>query len=114
MPTEDEVKALISMAGQQILQEVSRGVQPLQDALRGIQIDLAALRIATYQLAAVFASRYPDGQAMLKAWLESTVKLVDTIPLNDDKNEKIPPEIETQIRDEIRKKLQAVTLGEPK
>lgn len=108
MVTEEEVKALIASAAQTIFEEIAKGVQPIQEAARAIQLDLIALRLATYQLAAIVASRYPDGQQMIRVWLESTIKLVDTIALNDEGDQTLPAELEEQIRSELRKKLQVL------
>jgi hypothetical protein len=52
------------------------------------------------------ASRYPDGSAALRLWLESTIKLVDTLSLNDESSQGLPSEIETEVRSESRKMLE--------
>jgi hypothetical protein len=105
---ENEIKSLIEVAAQTIFDEVAKGIEPLREATRAIQLDVIALRLATYQLAAVVASRYPDGSAMLRLWLESTIKLVDTVSLNDESSQGLPSEVETEVRSEIRKRLEVL------
>jgi hypothetical protein len=107
--TEDQIKILIASAGESILEHVAKGVEPLQEAMRGMQLELLALRLATYQLAAIVASRFPDGMMMLRAWLESTIQMVDTVSLNDEKDQALSPELEAQIRAEVKKRLEALT-----
>ena len=108
MLAEDEVKSLIGAAEDAIFEEMRKRVGPLWEAMRVLELDVLALKLATYQLAAVVAARYPDGQLMIRTWLETTIKMVDSISLNDSSEQMLSPELDAQIRSAIRKKLEDI------
>jgi hypothetical protein len=60
-------------------------------------------------LAAIVAERAPDGPAALQIWLKRLLEGVDQVPLNDEKSQPLPPELEAEIRGEIRKRFEALS-----
>jgi len=107
--SDDEIKALITGAGKAIFEDFVSVVEPIRAATRAIQLEVLALRLATYHLAAIVAESAPNGTAMLQLWLQRVIAATNVVSLNDENNQPLPPELDAQIRAEIRKQFEVLS-----
>jgi hypothetical protein len=104
--SDDEIKALITAAAKALFDDFVSVVEPIQAASRAIQLEVLGLRLATFHLAGIVAERVPDGPALLQLWLQRLIAATNSVSLNDENNQPLPPELDAQIRAEIRKQFE--------
>jgi hypothetical protein len=67
------------------------------------------LRLAIYHLGAIVAEHVPDGPAVLQLWLQRLIAATEVVSLNDENDQPLTPELDAQIRAEVRSQFELLS-----